>query len=122
MSGLVLEKRSCPRVNVAASGVLMYREGLYPARLENISMAGALVTLELGDEPDISRGERCSLALYRGGSRALRMSTRMVHLGYGMACLRFVNLDQDTRLLLRSLISRQMPQARLVRPRSSACR
>jgi c-di-GMP-binding flagellar brake protein YcgR len=100
----------------------MYREGLYPARLENISMAGALVTLELGDEPDISRGERCSLALYRGGSRALRMNTRMVHLGYGMACLRFVNLDQDTRLLLRSMISRQMPQSRLARPRASACR
>jgi len=119
----VLEKRSFPRVNLAASGLLVVREGLYRARLENISLNGALVTLEETDGPPLSTGERCSLALYRSGSDAsLRFSTKVVHLGYGMACVKFVNLDQATRLTLRSLIAHQLPEPHRIPLSPSRCR
>ncbi|GFO68148.1 hypothetical protein GMLC_17270 [Geomonas limicola] len=115
----VLEKRRFPRVAMDAEGLLVYREELYRARLENISLAGALVSLE-GFEPAMSPGERCSLALYRDGNNtSLRFSTRLVHLGYGMACVRFVHLDQDTKLRLRSLIAHQLPRERYLPPRRS---
>jgi hypothetical protein len=111
MPKLVVEKRSFPRVTLAASGLLMYKEGLYRARLENISLAGALVSIHESDYPYISRGERCSLALYQSGAaRPLRLSTRMVHLGFDLACVKFVNLDQNTRLMLRSIIAHQVPE------------
>lgn len=117
MPGPVLEKRTFPRVAMNAAGLLVYRDELCHARLENISLAGALVTLE-GGEPAMSPGERCSLVLYRDGNNtSLRFTTRLVHLGYGMACVRFVNLDQDTRLRLRSLIAHQLPRERSLPPR-----
>ena len=111
MARLVLEKRAYPRVSLAGSGLLVHRDGMYRARLENISLAGALVALEPGGGPHIERGERCSFALYRGGAvaGALRFTVRMAHFGFDMACIRFVNLDQNTRLMLRSLIAHQVP-------------
>ena len=119
MSAVVLEKRNFPRVNLPASGLLGYREARYGARLENISIAGALITLQQSDCPDISRGERCTLALYlhRGGE-ALRLTTRMVHFGFDMACVRFVDLDQNTRLMLRSVIAHQLPERHPCRARN----
>ena len=122
MAGLVLEKRSFPRVSLAASGMLVYREVCYSARLENISLCGALVSFQEGDCPPISRGERCNLSLDRGWSgAALRLTTRMVHFSSDLACVRFVNLDQDTRLMLRSMIARQMPESSFVPVRTSQC-
>jgi len=112
MSGLALEKRSFPRVSLPASGLLVYREGSYRARLENISLSGALVSLQEDDCPPISQGERCSLELRRGGYGApFRLATRLVHFDSRLACLRFVNLDQDTRLMLRSIIGRRMTES-----------
>jgi c-di-GMP-binding flagellar brake protein YcgR len=123
MPGPVLEKRSFPRVNLAADGLLVYRDALYRARLENISLAGALVSFDGEDEPAIGPGERCQLALYRDGNNtSLRFSTRVVHLGYGMASVRFVNLDEATRLKLRSLIAHQLPEPRHIAPRTARCR
>jgi c-di-GMP-binding flagellar brake protein YcgR len=119
MPRLFLEKRRNPRVDLPASGLLVYEDGMYLARLENISLSGALVALQDGECPPISRGERCSLALYRSGGEALRLSTRMVHLGYDMVCVRFVNMDQNTRLMLRSIIARQMPETCRLPARSS---
>jgi c-di-GMP-binding flagellar brake protein YcgR len=96
---------------------------MYSARLENISLAGALVSLQEGDCPPMSRGERCSLALYRSGSSGtLQFTTKVVHFGYDMASVRFVNLDQNTRLMLRSIIAHQMPERRPAAPRISNCR
>jgi len=119
MPNLVVEKRSYPRVSLAASGLLLCKEGMYAARLENISLTGALVTLPESDCPLISRGERCSLALFRNGSvEALRLTTRVVHFGFDMACVRFDSLDQNTRLMLRSIIAHQMPQRRPAPARS----
>jgi c-di-GMP-binding flagellar brake protein YcgR len=123
MPKLVVEKRRFPRVSLAASGLLLYKEGLYRTRLENISLAGALVSLHECDYPHIARGERCSLALYQSDAAGpLRLSTRMVHLGYDMACVRFVNLDQNTRLMLRSIIAHRIPERNPAPAHSSHCR
>ena len=123
MSKLVLEKRSFPRVSLHASGLFVYREGRYCARLENISLAGALVSLQDDDAPSITGGERCTLELQRGGlGPALRLSSRLVHLDFGMACLRFVDLDQNTRLMLRGMIAHQMPESCRTPTRLSPCR
>jgi len=123
MSKLVLEKRSFPRVSLHASGLFVYREGRYHARLENISQAGALISLQEEDGPPIERGERCTLELQRGGfGPALRLNCRLVHCDFGMACLRFVNLDQKSRLVLRSTIAHQMPESCPAPARSSLCR
>ena len=122
MPGVVLEKRSHPRVSLPASGLLVFQEGRYLARLENISLSGVLVTLEEEDCHLLARGERCSFELYRRGSiEALRLTMRVVHFGFDMACLRFDNLDLNTRLLLRSIIAHQMPENRVAHARSSAC-
>ena len=116
MPVLALEKRKYPRVDLSVGGLLTYRDGRYSARLENISLAGALVSLQEGDCPPMSRGERCSLALYRSGSSGtLQFTTKVVHFGYDMASVRFVNLDQNTRLMLRSIIAHQMPGNRRFR-------
>jgi hypothetical protein len=113
MAKIVVEKRSFPRVSLAASGLLVYRDGVYRARVENISLSGALLSLETGEVPEVSRGEHCSLALRRDAcGSGLRLSTRIVHFGYDMVCLRFVNLDQNTRLMLRSIIAHHMPETR----------
>lgn len=117
---LALEKRKFPRVNLPVSGILTYRDAMYSARLENISLAGALISLQEYDYPPMSRGERCSLALYRSGSSgALQFTTRVVHFGFDMASVRFVNLDQNTRLMLRSVIAHQMPERNSATPRIS---
>ena len=122
MPVLVLEKRRFPRVSLAVNGILTYREGCYVARLENISLAGALVSLNGDDLPDIAQGERCSLALYRSGSRgALRLATRLVHCDGDLATVRFLDLDQNTRLMLRSIIAHQMPESFPAPPRRSIC-
>jgi hypothetical protein len=110
MPELVLEKRRFPRVPLGMSGQLEYKDGGYPARLENISLGGALITFQESDYPFVSRGERCILSLYRSGGEVLRIPTRMVHLGFDMACVRFVNLNLNNRLLLRSIIAHQMPE------------
>ena len=123
MSGLVLEKRSFPRVSLQASGLFVYRETRYRTRLENVSLAGALVSFQEDDGPSIARGERCTLELQRGGlGQALRLSARLVHCDFGMACLRFVNLDQNARLMLRSIIAHRMPESCPAPARSSLCR
>jgi len=119
---LSLEKRKSLRVNLPVSGILTYRDGMYSAQLENISLTGALITLREYDCPPMSRGERCSLALYRSGSGgALQFTTRVVHFGFDMATVRFVNLDQNTRLMLRSVIAHQIPE-RKTAARISHCR
>jgi hypothetical protein len=59
MARPVLEKRAYPRVSLAASGLLVHRDGMYRARLENISLAGALVALEPGGGPPGASG-RCA--------------------------------------------------------------
>ena len=112
MPGLLIEKRCFPRVTLAASGLLVYRDGSYSLRVENISLSGALISLQGDDCPCISQGERCSLVLPRGGpGAALRFAARLVHFGFDMASLRFDNLDQDSRLMLRSIIAHQQPES-----------
>ena len=123
MPGVVLEKRSHPRVSLAASGLLVFKDGRYPAWLENISLSGVLVTLPEEECPLLARGERCTFELYRRGSiEALRLTMRVVHFGFDMACLRFDNLELNTRLLLRSIIAHQIPENCVAPARSSACR
>lgn len=103
---LSVEKRRFPRMTFAASGLLVHRESFYHARLENISLTGALVVLQENDAPPIPRGGRCSLALYHQGGDALRFTTRVVHFGFDMACVKFVDMAENTRLQLRSILAR----------------
>ena len=95
------EKRSSQRNIFVANGVLQCRHQRFPCHVENISLNGALVGVE-DAACDLARQEgRCVLSLPLGlGAPAVDMAAQVVHTGFGLAGLRFVDLDavQEKRL------------------------
>lgn len=95
------EKRSSQRNVFVANGVLQCRHQRFPCHVENISMNGALVGVE-DAACELARQEGgCVLSLPQGlGAPPVDLAARIVHTGYGLAGLRFVDLDpvQEERL------------------------
>jgi len=99
------EKRSSQRNVFVANGVLLCRQQRFPCHVENISLNGALVGAE-DAACDAARQEgRCVLSLPLGlGAPAVDVAAQVVHTGFGLAGLRFVDLDADQEKRLAEII------------------
>jgi c-di-GMP-binding flagellar brake protein YcgR len=88
------EKRSSQRIVFVANGVLQCRDQRFPCHVENISLNGALAGVE-DTACDLARQEgRCVLSLPQGLSApAVDLAAQVVHTGFGLVGLRFVELD-----------------------------
>jgi len=95
------EKRSLRRIVFVANGVLRCQDQRFPCYVENISLNGALVGAEDAACELVRQGERCALTLRQGaGGPGVELTAQVVHAGFGLVGLRFVDLDagQEQRL------------------------
>jgi c-di-GMP-binding flagellar brake protein YcgR len=77
-----------------ANGVLQCLHQRFPCHVENISRNGALVGVEDAACDLVRQERRCVLSLPQGlGAPALDLAAQVVHTGFGLAGLRFVELD-----------------------------
>ena len=87
------EKRSSQRIVFVANGVLECRHQRFPCHVENISRNGALVGAE-DAACELARQEGCALLLPKTlGAPAVELPAQVVHSGFGLVGLRFVELD-----------------------------
>ena len=101
------EKRSSQRIVFLANGVLQCQHQRFPCHVENISLNGALAGVE--DEAcDLARQEgRCVLSLPQGlGEPAVDLAAQVVHTGFGLVGLRFVELDAAQQKSLAEIVGK----------------
>jgi PilZ domain len=99
------EKRSLRRIVFVANGVLRYQEQRFPCHVENISLHGALVGAEDVVCELVHQGERCALTLYQGvGGPGVDLTAQVVHSGFGLVGLSFVDLDAAQEKCLAGII------------------
>jgi c-di-GMP-binding flagellar brake protein YcgR len=99
------EKRSSQRIVFVANGVLQCRHQRFPCHVENISRNGALVGVEdVACELTCQEG-RCVLSLPQGlNVPAVDLSAEVVHSGFGLVGLRFVELDAAQEKSLAEIV------------------
>lgn len=98
-----MRKRQSPRIRCKVKSTLEYRGRIYHGHIENISMNGALLRL---DETVLARpGDECKLSVYLSEQRApLKFTAEMVHIGFSMAGMRFLAMDEQGMSNLTQLL------------------
>ena len=100
------EKRSSQRIVYVANGVLECRHQRFPCHVENISRNGALVGAE-DAACELARQEGCALLLLKTlGAPAVELPAQVVHSGFGLVGLRFVELDADQETSLAEIVEK----------------
>ncbi|NVN91176.1 MAG: PilZ domain-containing protein [Desulfuromonadales bacterium] len=86
-------------------GSLQHRGMHCPCRLENISMYGSLIRLKDSTCEPIQMGDACTLTIYKNPEKpAVHIATRVVHQGFTLVGLQFVDLDSEKIRCLGQLI------------------
>jgi len=101
------EMRSSQRIVFVANGILQCRHQHFPCHVENISRNGALVGVE-DAACGLARQEgRCVLSLPQGLSApAVELPAQVVHSGFGLVGLRFIELDAAQEKNLTEIIGK----------------
>ena len=101
------EKRSSQRIVFVANGVLQCQHQRFPCHVENISLIGALAGVE-DAACDLARQEgRSVLSLPQGlGAPALDLAAQVVHTGFGLVGLRFVEMDAAQKKSLAEIVEK----------------
>ncbi|KAA0889084.1 PilZ domain-containing protein [Oryzomonas rubra] len=101
------EKRSSRRIVFVANGVLQYQSQRFPCYVENISLHGALVSSDDAACDVVRQGERCVLTLQQGdGLPPLDVTAQIIHYGFGLVGLRFVEPDAAMETALAAIVGR----------------
>ena len=99
------ENRSSQRITVVAKGELRYKNQRLRCRLENISLSGALVTLEDVVRDPIPPKADCVLVLRNGDdSMPVDVAARVVHYGFGLVGLSFCHQDAAAGAMLSAIV------------------
>lgn len=103
-----MSKRQSPRVNCKIKSILEYHGHMYAGSVENISGNGLLMRL---NETVIARpGDSCRLSLYLSEEKApVKLKAEMVHIGFSMAGVRFLPMDEQGRSRLDTLLAQVQP-------------
>jgi hypothetical protein len=105
MDKRTVEKRRFQRIPFGADAFLMHNENACRAKLLNISRRGALVSFEYSEVPSIFVGGKCLLSVYQSGNKGtLRFTTRVMRLNSETGCLRFLEMDPETKGLLVEIL------------------
>jgi hypothetical protein len=100
------EKRSSRRIVFAANGVVVYQTQRFPCHVENISPHGALVGVDDAACEAVRQGERCLLTLHQGaGLPSVEVAAQIVHQGFGLVGLRFVEPDAAQEITLAAIVT-----------------
>ncbi len=103
-------KRRFHRVRFVTKSVLKHNNCTYPVRLENISLNGALFSLNESAIVLIQPGDKCTLAVYPGEEEApLQFVAEVIHAGFSVAGVQFFAMDAETETRLCTLIERVTP-------------
>lgn len=99
------EKRLFRRIVFVANGVLQYQDQRFPCHVENISQNGALVGAEDAACELICQGGKCVLTLYQSvGCGGADLTSQVVHSGFGLVGLKFIELDAAQEKCLADII------------------
>lgn len=92
-------KRKFVRVRCRIKSSLEHKGRLVNGHVENLSVSGALLRLH---ESILARpGEMCRLSLYLCDEKApLRIRTELIHVGFSLAGLRFLDMDEQAKMVL----------------------
>lgn len=100
------DNRQHNRITYEAFGTLQYHDTIYYCQFENLSMSGALVTIN--KKPEFLPGNICILKLYdEFENRHLNIETLIAHQALDYAGLIFLNNDDETQILLEMIINRE---------------
>jgi hypothetical protein len=98
-----MEHRRFHRIKFTALSDLVHHSMTYRARLENISLRGAMISAD--ECIMIPPGERCTLAiLLEEGVPPLVLTVEVVHSFYSMVGVRFVSFAGDAEIRLFQLL------------------
>jgi len=102
------EKRRFSRSTYVVGGKLHCRDTIFICRIENISMGGALVTISDAISTDICVGDTCLLQLYHEvKGRHITVEAQIVHHGFSFIGLSFLNIDEETKVSLETIMERE---------------
>ena len=103
-----MSKRQSPRINCKIKSILEYHGHMYAGSVENISGNGLLMRL---DETVLARpGDSCRLSLYLSEEKApVKLKAEMVHVGFSMAGVRFLPMDEQGKSRLATLLAQVQP-------------
>ena len=89
----MIEQRQFHRVKLTEKSALVYQDTIYQGELENISLNGAVISIE--DGVSIPTGAICLLIVYlKGEVNPLRLNVEVIHNNLAMLGMRFVPLDE----------------------------
>src|SRR5476651_990120 len=113
--------RQFNRIPYVASATLEYRDSTFKCRIENISMAGALISLENTFLTDYRSGNICILNIFDElKGRHITIEVLVAHYAFAYVGLRFLKLDTDTQMSLEMIMERgNMGMADCSLPKSS---
>lgn len=102
------EKRLSRRITCVVGGTLQCRDAAFRCRLENISKAGALVTVREAPMSGIRAGDACLLRLYHEiEGRHITVEAVIVHHAFAFIGLTFPGLDAETKASLETILERE---------------
>lgn len=100
------ENRAARRISMVAKGELRHKSQCLRCRLENISLTGALVSLEDSAREPIPPGADCILTLRHGeGANPVDVTAQVVHYGFGLVGLNFGCLDNASGVAVSAIIN-----------------
>jgi hypothetical protein len=101
------EKRRLDRINYTMVGELVCNDKTVACRLENLSMAGALVTTRGLSISGMRVKDVCTLRLNcQSGKKLVTIQAQVAHHIFAFVGLTFGELDPETAALLESIISK----------------
>ena len=87
---------------------MLCRDAAFRCRLENLSMAGALVTIRDADIPVLHTGDTCRLRLYHEiEGRYITVEARIAHHVFAIVGVSFLGLDAETKMSLQTIMERE---------------
>ena len=91
---------------------MLCRDAAFRCRLENLSMAGALVTIRDAATPDLHTGDTCLLRLYHEiEGRHVTVEAQIAHHVFAVVGLGFLCLDAETKTSLQKIMEREKRKA-----------
>jgi c-di-GMP-binding flagellar brake protein YcgR len=107
------EKRRFHRITYVVGGTLLFGDTALRCRLENLSLAGALVTIRDADTFNLRKGDTCQLRLYHEvEGHFITVEARIVHHVFAIVGLSFLSLGVETKTSLGSIMEREKRKAR----------
>ncbi|HYS43990.1 MAG TPA: PilZ domain-containing protein [Geobacteraceae bacterium] len=101
----MVEKRRFHRIRLASKCSLDCNNAIHEGRLENLSLNGALVSFK--GSILVRPGNRGTFSFHVDGDAVpLRFEVEVVHSGFSMVGVKFIDLDAGTKARLAELMER----------------